>query len=147
MALRMPWWSLQQGYAVTAQLAELSGTPNGVFAALNGNRDLECAICVPEIFGNGLPQSVGSKVQAVHLGSIWQHGVLCIFPHDLSGLVPVSVIQMRDVSKDSRWQSHGALLRYVCVMLFLSAYFVLVSVLFLLFLSCSQLSCSCMLHS
>eukprot|EP00873_Tetraselmis_striata_P038859 jgi/Tetstr1/459123/TSEL_004571.t1 len=35
MALRMPWWTLQQGYETTLQLAQIPGTPREVFRALN----------------------------------------------------------------------------------------------------------------
>jgi len=38
MALRMPWWTLQQGYETTLQLAQIPGTPREVFRALNGIR-------------------------------------------------------------------------------------------------------------
>jgi len=35
MALRMPWWSLQQGYEPTASLANIPGSPQEVFTVLN----------------------------------------------------------------------------------------------------------------
>jgi hypothetical protein len=36
MALRMPWWTLQQGYSLTSELAQIPGDPQDVFRVLNG---------------------------------------------------------------------------------------------------------------
>jgi len=35
MALRMPWWTLQQGYSLTSELAQIPGDPQDVFRVLN----------------------------------------------------------------------------------------------------------------
>ena len=45
MALRMPWWSLQQGYSGTSELAQIPGSPREVFMALNGTDSSSLLIC------------------------------------------------------------------------------------------------------